>query len=144
MTCDRTGLKTRVEDMRKEWTGAWVRKDWWESRHPQDFVKSRPREEGGPAKPSRPQSVPVFTGALSTVTSAAIAAGLINIPVESSARFEPGDTVAIMLDTNEVFRVLLGDVPSSVMLIIVTPLPFSVSAGALITDYSAIAQPSIG
>lgn len=42
MICERTGFKTRRSDMRQEWTGAWVRKDVWRPRHPQDFVRGIP------------------------------------------------------------------------------------------------------
>ena len=37
--CQRTGMKFRKSEMRQEWTGLYVNKASWESRHPQDFVK---------------------------------------------------------------------------------------------------------
>lgn len=39
--CDRTGFKGKKSEMRKEWTGLWVRKEKWEPRHPQDLLRGR-------------------------------------------------------------------------------------------------------
>lgn len=39
--CDRTGFKVWASDTRLEWNGLRVRKQDWEPRHPQDFVRGR-------------------------------------------------------------------------------------------------------
>lgn len=39
--CDRTGFKVRMSETVKEWTGLRVRREDWEPRHPQDFVRGR-------------------------------------------------------------------------------------------------------
>lgn len=39
--CDRTGFKVKASETRHEWNGLIVRKESWEPRHPQDFVKAR-------------------------------------------------------------------------------------------------------
>ena len=50
MHSDRTNF--RVDELKTEWTGAMVAPDEWESKHPQDFVKSRGGErEYGPQSP---------------------------------------------------------------------------------------------
>lgn len=41
VTCDRTGLKTKRSECRREWTGLLVRKEYWEPRQPQDFVRGK-------------------------------------------------------------------------------------------------------
>lgn len=38
--CDRTGQTALASDTRKEWTGLIVRREHWEPRHPQDFVRA--------------------------------------------------------------------------------------------------------
>lgn len=60
LICDRTGFKVRVKDgLRKEWNGWMVRAESWESRHPQDFVRSRGEDlEGSP----RPEHADRFIG----------------------------------------------------------------------------------
>ena len=37
--CDRTGMAVRAERTRREWQGLIVRKEVWEIRQPQDFVR---------------------------------------------------------------------------------------------------------
>ncbi len=37
--CDYTGFKVRASRTRKMWNGLIVRKESWEARHPQDFVR---------------------------------------------------------------------------------------------------------
>lgn len=49
--CDRTGFKLPVGTLVKEWTGAMVRPESWEPRHPQDFVRGRPEKAGGSPRP---------------------------------------------------------------------------------------------
>jgi len=39
--CERTGFKIRASDAMREWNGAIVRKQSYEPRHPQDFVRGR-------------------------------------------------------------------------------------------------------
>lgn len=39
--CDRTGFKVKASDTRIEWNGLRVRKESYEPRHPQDFVRGR-------------------------------------------------------------------------------------------------------
>ena len=40
--CDRTGFKLKRSQCRKEWTGRIVRKESWEARNAQDFLRSKP------------------------------------------------------------------------------------------------------
>lgn len=39
--CDYSGFKVKRSDCRLTWDGYLVRKDLWEPRHPQDFLKAR-------------------------------------------------------------------------------------------------------
>lgn len=36
--CDYSGIEVKAEDTRMTWDGLRVKRDWWEPRHPQDFV----------------------------------------------------------------------------------------------------------
>lgn len=44
--CDRTGFAIYSSEARKEWTGHIVRRESFESRHPQDFVRGIPDHPG--------------------------------------------------------------------------------------------------
>ena len=39
--CYRCGFTFRAEELRKTWDGLWVCEDDWESRHPQDFLRTK-------------------------------------------------------------------------------------------------------
>jgi hypothetical protein len=53
MTCDRSGKVYPSNEMKKEWTGAWVHKSKWEPKHPQLMIKSR--KEKIAVEPARPE-----------------------------------------------------------------------------------------
>ena len=38
LMCQRSGMIFSADDMRTEWNGKIVYKDFWEARHPQDFI----------------------------------------------------------------------------------------------------------
>jgi hypothetical protein len=52
--CDRTGFKVPRGTLRPEWNGAMVRRQSWEPRHPQDFVKGRAECPKGSPRPEQP------------------------------------------------------------------------------------------
>ena len=53
--CDRTGFKVSVkEGLKEEWTGAMVRKESWEPRHPQELLRVRPEKQHGSERPGQP------------------------------------------------------------------------------------------
>ena len=39
--CDRSGFTCYASECKKTWDGFFVKKEFWEPRHPQDFVRSR-------------------------------------------------------------------------------------------------------
>lgn len=51
--CDRTGFKVPVGELAKEWNGGMVRRESWEPRHPQDFVRGRPERAKGSPRPEQ-------------------------------------------------------------------------------------------
>lgn len=52
--CDRTGFRVLPGELVKEWTGLKVRRQSWESRHPQDFVRARTEHPKGSQRPEQP------------------------------------------------------------------------------------------
>lgn len=58
--CDRTGFATRAERTQREWQGLIVRKEVWEARQPQDFVKGVADIQTVPYP--RPRQTNVFVG----------------------------------------------------------------------------------
>ena len=45
---DRTGFKMKRSQCKKEWNNLIVRKESWEARHPQDFIRSKPDRQQVP------------------------------------------------------------------------------------------------
>jgi hypothetical protein len=44
--CDKSGFKGKFSEMRREWTGLWVLRRFWEPRHPQDMLKAKKDQPG--------------------------------------------------------------------------------------------------
>jgi len=55
--CARTGFKIKAEDARQEWNGLIVRRESWEPRQPQDYVKGVPDNPAVPLARPRPAQV---------------------------------------------------------------------------------------
>lgn len=52
LICDRTGFRQPVSSgLRKEWTGAMIRPQSWEPRHPQDYVRAKAEHPQGSPRP---------------------------------------------------------------------------------------------
>jgi hypothetical protein len=135
---DRSGLKIRSSEARREWTGAVVHKDDWEARHPQDFVRAKP--ERAIVRNPRPRPVDTFQGPLDTTVTVAALPGSTTLTVASSVRMEAGDFITVMLDNGEPFRVLLLAVPDSVTLSLFAALPAAVSVGNMVYDNTAMSH----
>jgi len=140
-TCDRTGFKVRASETKVEWTGARVRKQSWEARHPQDFVRGRKDNMAADGY----QPVPLLMGPLLTETTAAAAAGAFAIVVTDTARFEAGDAIGFALRSGDMHRAIVGGVTAATFtLSLTTPLPDSVPVGAVVINYSAVSAPQYG
>lgn len=55
--CERTGFKVKSTRTRKEWTGATVRTESWEPRHPQDLIRSVQDDQSVPDPNPEPEDV---------------------------------------------------------------------------------------
>lgn len=62
---DRSGVRYKYKDMRREWTGALVGKDEFEPKHPQlgPFKKVSDAQALKDARPDRKEPLSVYTGA---------------------------------------------------------------------------------
>jgi len=58
--CDRTGMAVRAERTQREWQGLIVRKEVWEVRQPQDFVRGVNDIQTVPSP--RPRQANVYVG----------------------------------------------------------------------------------
>lgn len=61
--CDRTGFKLKRSQCRREWNGLLVRRESFEERHPQDFLRSREEDQTVPDPRSESAAVFIETGA---------------------------------------------------------------------------------
>lgn len=139
---DRTGFTTYLSETRQEWNGLRVHKDRFEERHPQDFVRGRKDEQI--ALGTRSKGIDTFIGPLVMELNADHVAGDTNLTVEDSTRSQAGDQLRIMLDNNDMFRVVLQTVSSSTAIVIADPLPGAASSGNQIVDETAISTPDTG
>lgn len=139
-TCDRTGFKIRASKAKREWTGALVREESWEPRHPQDFVRGLKDDMAAPGI----KQVPLAMGPLTTIVTAYAGVAATSIVVESSERFAPGDRITIMLDNKDTMINVVLAVPDLVTLQLVTKLPMPILVGGAVTNYSAVSPPDIG
>jgi hypothetical protein len=137
--CDRTGFKVRASETQREWTGARVRRQSFEARHPQDFVRGR--RDDMAADGVKP--VDTFMGPLITSVSAAAAAGALTISVESSVRFSPGDRVSVVT-VEGTLNTTIASVPTATSLTLNAPLPCALAVGSQVTNYTAVSPPSLG
>lgn len=142
--CDRSGFKVRASETVREWNGLIVRRQDYEERHPQDFVRGRMDRQMVPD--ARPEPVDNILGPLTTTTTAAAVAGTTTLSVALSTRMEGGDPIGIVLANGDVHRAVINSVISatSITITAATKLPGAVDSGALIIDYDAIAEADIG
>lgn len=93
--CDISGFKVRSFDTKKVWNGTIARKQSWEPRQPQDFVRGVPDDQSAPEP--RPRSPNIFVDVTTAITSnyAPLAQ---NIAVQSVVGLQVGNRIGITLD----------------------------------------------
>jgi hypothetical protein len=129
--CDRTGFKVRASRAREDWTGAIVRSDSWEARHPQDFVRGKKDDQRVPD--ARPRPTDVFTGPAVTTLVSDTAPGGYLITVSSSAGFTLDGYLLVMLDNGDTFRAAIFALLDGGVISLRDALPGSASAGNVVT-----------
>ena len=138
MLDDQTGQKVRASETQEQWDGKIVHKNNFEPRHPQDFVRAIKDDQSVPF--SRPRAVDSFIGPLTTTLTQDAAAGAILLYVASNVRMQTADRITIFLLNGDTFTTFISNISNLGQIQISPKLPSPASAGAQITDYSAIAQ----
>ena len=140
--CDCCGFQVRASETRKRWDGLIVCRADWEPRHPQDFVRGKADRQTVPEP--RPEPVPTFIGPLQTLLTAAVTSGGLTLSVESSTRFEGGDTIGVVCSDGETKRRTVDAVTDATTITITQALGSAAASGALVTNYSAVAEADVG
>jgi hypothetical protein len=135
---DNTGFRVRSSRTSRQWDGLITADP--DERNPQDFVRGRRDQESVPDP--RPEPAIVTIGPLTTTTSAAASAGDTTLSLTSSSGMSAGHVLGIMLDTGSIHRATVNTVPNSTSVTLTAALPYSVSSGAVVTDYSSVSEPT--
>ena len=139
---DRSGKKIRASESRREWNGSIVHKNEFDTRHPQERLRST--RDNQSVQNSRPRGTDAFVGALSTEINATHAAGVSTITVLSSSGFVATNIVTVMLDSGDAHRAVVSSAPSSTSITLTVALPGSTSAGKAVINHSAVAAADLG
>jgi hypothetical protein len=139
--CDECGFKMRASQTRKRWDGLMVCDADFEERHPQDFVRGMIDRQNVPDP--RPEPVDNVIGPLLTAMLEPASAGATTIYVVSTVRFSINDRIGLLMDGGSEFRTVVQSVVDSTILSVSPALPTSISAGASVTNYSAVSSPSL-
>jgi len=98
--CDRSGFKVKSTDVRKEWNHSVVRREDYEARHPQDFVRGVRDQQAVPdPRPGAPDA-PTHS---ETTLDADEASGQTVISVTATTDMTAGDSIMIEMD-NSIFH----------------------------------------
>jgi len=93
--CDRTGFKIKSTEARQEWNGSVVRRQDWEARHPQDYVRGvKDLQSVSDPRPGAPD----INLTSETTLDADELAGQTIISVTSTSNMTAGDAIIIFLD----------------------------------------------
>lgn len=151
---DRTGFAVRAEQTRKQWNNIIVREQSFEERQPQDFVRGRRDDQTVPEP--RPRQVNQFLGVQTTLTaqsggglgggfsggfSTGFQVGGFLLPVSSVVGFNVGDSISVQLDNGTTFFTSVTAINAAELTIsIPNQLPYSASAGNIVTDLTSFAN----
>ena len=82
-------------------------------------------------------------GPLTTTMLQAASAGATLLYVASTVRFSMNDSIGLLMDGGNEFKATVQSVVDSTILSITSGLPTTISAGASVTNYSAVSSPSL-
>ena len=133
---DRSGFPTRAERTRKEWNGFIVDEKLWEPRQPQDLVRGVPDYQSVPD--ARPLAPAAFVGPVYVQTTAAVAPGANQIPLQSVGFMNVGDSVALMLDTGVLYNTTISAILANAVVQIAGRVPSSAASGNEFVDYRRV------
>lgn len=123
--CDISGFKVHASETRMTWDGLRVRKEDWDYRHPQDFVKGQAYRQN--VQNPRPEPEDDTTDTQTTL-SGDEATGQTVISVSSTNRIAAGDSITIYLDNDQTHTSTVDSIGSGTVTIS-TALPSPASSG---------------
>ncbi len=143
--CDRTGFQVYASDTVQEWNGLRVRRQSYEERHPQDFVRGIGDDQTVPF--ARPDSATEATlGPLTTVINDTHVAGATSITVVSTTGILAGHSLHIMLDNGNMQPCVVLSITNATVLVLTTAtkLRGPTSTGNSVVDLSVVTAASLG
>lgn len=140
--CDYSGFAVPASRTQEQYDGLIVRDRLFDYRHPQETIRARRDDQS--VKNPRPRSQDVFVGPLTTELTEGADAGDTLISVESSVRMFSTDMVTVTLTSGNIHRTTIFSIPDSTHLILSRAMPESAPIGAVLINYSAVADAEIG
>jgi hypothetical protein len=123
--CDRSGFKVHASETRREWNGLIVRKQDWEPRHPQDFVRAKPDHQAV----YHPRVGSETSLDLETTLDAAEASGQTVLSVASTANFAAAQTIFVQLDNDTYHQSTISSFVTNDTVTIADALPSAAASG---------------
>jgi hypothetical protein len=136
---DETGLKIRRSDAVKRWDGAIVHRNVTNPRHPQDFVRAKRDKQL--ADMVRPRTPDVFGGPLTTTLAAAADVLSTTLVLSSTVGMQEGDRIQVMLETGDVFDVIIYSILGLQNITIAPPLIRAAQYGARVVNLGSSLHP---
>jgi|DEB0MinimDraft_3_1074331.scaffolds.fasta_scaffold00492_8 hypothetical protein len=132
--CDRSGFKVKSTEVRKEWNHSVVRKEDFEHRHPQDYVRGvRDIQSVPDPRPGAPDS----NTHNETTLDAAEAAGQTVISVAATTNMQAGDSILIELDDSTFHLSTISSFVAGDTVTIADALPSKAASGNKVVIASA-------
>jgi len=112
VVCDRSGMTFWASETQKEWNGGLVHKQFWEARHPQDFVRGvRDDMRVDPARPTPdPEDLPRLGPATTHIALAGVP-GNYFVVVDSISGFSAGNYIRIVMDDGSILQTQIVSAP---------------------------------
>ncbi len=132
--CDRTGFQAHSGDARKEWNHSVVRREDYEARHPQDFVRGVKDDQS--VSDPRPGATDIPTHSETTLDAAELAGQTI-LSVTSTSNMTVGDSILIALDNDTFHLSTLQSISAGDTVTIVDALPSKAASGNKVVVASA-------
>jgi hypothetical protein len=132
--CDRSGFKIKSTEVRKEWNNSVVRREDYEERHPQDFVRGV-RDVQAVADP-RPGASDSPTHSETTLDAAEVS-GQTVLSVTATTNMTVGDSIMIELDDSTFHLSTISSFSAGDTVTIADALPSKAASGNTVIIASA-------
>lgn len=125
--CDFSGQKIKRSEARKTWDGLLVKKEFWEPRHPQDFVRGKADKQT--VADARPDQQTMHNEA---TVAAAASKDDTTIDITGGSSLVDGDGIGIVLDNGESHWTVLTDDPTGDVCPMLSEMPGAAAAGNVV------------